>query len=107
MPLGPDPDVTCGHEFAEAMRPIAGANVDMQAIRNNLNALGLAVFRIATVNADTKSTSAEDGAFWTWIAEMQAWAEGMEQWRIEVGAGSTLTPPPPASAPTSLTGGIE
>jgi hypothetical protein len=87
MTLGTDQDAVCGPEFVHAMRPIAGANVDIEAVRNNLHALGLAVYRIATVHAQTLSDEDADGGdFWGWIEDVQAWIEGIAGWQAGVKA---------------------
>lgn len=114
MALGKDPDVTCGAEFIAAMRalPQVGDNVDIEDVKNNLNALGKAVHTIATARAEVQSDAAASAAFWQWIAAVQAWMGAMATWQTAVttavnglAPGAVPPPtPPPAAAPTSLVG---
>lgn len=76
MTLGPD-NTVCKQEFVDAMRPIAGDNVDLLQIQDNLGALGTAVFRISTVHATTVSDAAADAAFWAWVSALAAWQLGV------------------------------
>jgi hypothetical protein len=118
MGLGSD-HTTAATEFVEAMRPIAKDNVDLKEVRRNLDALGLAVYRTLTVDAETVSDSASDAAFWQWVAAVQAWITAVTQaittWTpstpSEVALKTALTAvpgpgAPPASAPTSARGRI-
>lgn len=133
MGLGPDNGI-CKTEFVEAMRarliaddPKAGDNVDREDVQKNLGALGLAVYRIATVHAETNSDAATDAAFWQWVSDVNAWLSKLSTWQKGVAqafAAWTPTLPaeqalktaliavsdpgsPPASAPTALKGEIE
>jgi hypothetical protein len=116
----------CGTEFTEAMRPIAGDNVDLAPVQANLGALGLAVLRIATVHAETESNSAADAAFWQWVSATHAWMQAMNTWRSGVSgafaawaaatpaeialkgaiAAVPAPPAPPAVAPALLKGRV-
>ena len=133
MGLGPDNEI-CKTEFVEAMRarleaetPGSGINVDRDDVKPNLAALGLAVYRIATVHADTISDSTTDATFWQWVSDVNAWLSKLSTWQKGVAqafAAWTPTLPaeqalktaliavadpgsPPASAPTALKGEIE
>jgi hypothetical protein len=129
--LGAD-NVVCKGEFVEAMRDrldadgLPGSNVDEPGVNKNLGALGQAVFRIATVHAQTTSTAASDAAFWQWVSNVTAWLTAVDAWQNGVTAAFTAwTPttapeialktalsavpvpgPPPAAAPAALGGRI-
>jgi hypothetical protein len=130
MSLGID-NTICKTEFVEAMRqrlaaddPSIAANVDLPAVQANLGALGEAVRRIATLHADTSSSSTVDATFWTWIATINTWLNALSTWQVGVAtAFQNWTPGsdaafrnaviglaapglPPTAAPTSLTGKI-
>ncbi|GAB3433638.1 hypothetical protein [Flindersiella endophytica] len=77
MGLGTD-KTTCATELREAMRvrlnamdPPAGANVDSDQVRPNFDALGEAVFRILTIDAETISAAAQDSAFWQFVTDLR------------------------------------
>ena len=132
MSLGPD-NVICKDEFVEAMRQrldadgLPGTNVDRPDVNKNLAALGQAIFRIATVHAQTTSSAAQDAAFWAWIAGVGVWLAAVDAWQNGVTAAFTAWVPatpaetalrtavlavpvpgvPPAPAPTTLTGRVE
>ena len=76
MSLGAD-NAVCKQEFVEAMRPIAGDNVDLPQVQDNLGALGTAVFRISTLRATTVSDAGADAAFWAWVSALAAWQLGV------------------------------
>jgi hypothetical protein len=87
MGLGPDREI-CKTEFVEAMRarliaedPSAGANVDTPPIQANFGALGQAIYRIATVHAETASDAASDAAFWQWVSDVNAWLAALSNWQ--------------------------
>ncbi|MFF0445268.1 hypothetical protein ACFYT4_02420 [Streptomyces sp. NPDC004609] len=110
MGLGPDQTVTAG-EFVEAMRPIAGDNVDLAQVQANLGALGLAVYRTLTVNADASSDPACDTAFWQWVTEVQTWIDGVtaaiDTWAAVTAPEAALKAalaavPAPSGAPARL-----
>lgn len=104
MALGPDPDVTCGPEFVEAMRPIGQDNVDRADVKPNLLALGKAVHAIATGPAEPYSGVTEDATFWQWVADLTAWATQMEQWRASV--ATAFAGWSPADAPGTALKGV-
>ena len=133
MGLGSDEE-TCKNEFIEAMRarleaeePGSGANVDEPAVQENLGALGLAVFSILTVHAETISNLSTDNDFWQWVADVNTWLSELENWQQGVAqAFASWTPVQPAEqdlktallavpspgsaptqAPTTLKGKIE
>jgi hypothetical protein len=133
MGLGPNKEIS-KNEFIEAMRvrleadePGLGANVDKPDVQKNLGALGLAVFRIATVHAETISDSSTEEDFWDWVSEVNAWLLKLETWQEEVVEAFTNWSPtstedqnlrtaiigaespgsPPAQAPTVLKGKIK
>lgn len=133
MSLGPD-NAVAATAFVEAMRarlvaqdPALGPNVDDPAVRPNLEALGEAVFRIATVHAETVADSASDAQFWAWVAGVQTWVTALAAWQTGVRAAFAawtptqpaeqalktallavaVPPAPPAAAPTALRGTIE
>jgi hypothetical protein len=133
MTLGAD-HTGCTTEFIEAMRarlveddPGAGANVDQEPIKKNFAALGLAVYRIATVRAETASDGAADAEFWAWVAGVQDWLGQLAAWQAGVVQAFTnwapaepaevnlrtlvrAVPspgPPPGAAPVRLRGRIE
>ncbi|KUJ69070.1 hypothetical protein ACZ90_14615 [Streptomyces albus subsp. albus] len=110
MGLGPDQTITTA-QFVEAMRPIAGDNVDLAQVRANLDALGLAVYRTLTVNAKASSDSSGDAAFWQWVAEVQRWIDGVsaaiQTWAAATPSEAALKAalaavPVPAAAPSSM-----
>ena len=114
MTLGAD-NAICKQEYVDAMRPIAGGNVDLPQIQDNLGALGTAVFRVATVHATTISTAASDAAFWAWVAGIAAWRAGVitavNAWTPTTPAEQALRTallaiPAPPAAPTSQSGRI-
>ena len=131
--LGPNPD-DCTTQFVEAMRarlnamdPPQGNNVDDPEVQKNFAALGQAVYQIATALAAPTSDSAEDAAFWDWVADVQAWLLKLSTWQAGVAQAFTTWAPatapetslrnlvravpapgaPPATAPTRLKGRIE
>lgn len=83
MGLGTDNE-TCKTEFVEAMRPIAGDNVEVAEVQANLGALGQAVYRIATVHAETVSDETTDATFWQWVADVNAWLSALADWQQDV-----------------------
>ncbi|MFI6289872.1 hypothetical protein ACIBCM_34940 [Streptomyces sp. NPDC051018] len=110
MGLGPDQTVTA-EEFVEAMRPIAGDNVDLQQVRANLSALGLAVYRTLTVNTDATSDPASDTDFWRWVGEVQTWIDGVgtaiDTWAAATAPEAALKAalaavPAPSAAPNRM-----
>ncbi|MBV7328175.1 hypothetical protein KFU94_07920 [Chloroflexi bacterium TSY] len=87
MGLGNDNTIS-KTEFVDAMRVRLeaeqsglGANVDDPSVQENLGALGQAVFRIATVHAETFSDGGTDDAFWQWITDVNAWLSGLATWQ--------------------------
>ena len=102
MSLGAD-NVVCKNEFVDAMRErlnadgLPGSNVDLPDVNKNLAALGQAVFRIATVHAQTTSSAAQDAAFWTWIAGVAAWLTAVDAWQNGVTTAFTTWVPAPAA----------
>lgn len=132
MALGTDASV-CTEELVAAMRARLeaeakglGANVDLEAVRANLAALGTAVFRVATVRADTSSDATADAAFWAWTGRVNDYMTAVQAWHSafvtavqawmpttapEVQFKSKLValpapPAPPAAPPSSLKGKI-
>ena len=68
--LGEDNE-TCKQAFVETMRarleaekPGQGASVDDPSVQKNLDALGEAIYQIATVHAETVAESSTDQEFW-------------------------------------------
>lgn len=77
MSLGPD-NTTCAAELREAMRarldaltPPAGKNVDSDEVRPNFDALGQAIHRILTVDAETISGADQDVTFWKFLTDLR------------------------------------
>ncbi|KAM3090254.1 hypothetical protein ACKFKG_30145 [Phormidesmis sp. 146-35] len=126
MSLGTN-NATCKTEFKEAMRPIAGANVDRPDVDPNFGALGQAVFRIATIHAETNSDPSLDPAFWQWVSETNVWLQSLSTWQRGVAQAFTNWAPtqlaeqnlkaaltavpqpgnPPSTAPNVLRGEIQ
>jgi hypothetical protein len=133
MSLGSDKAVAAT-EFVEAMRarlvaqdPALGPNVDDPAVRPNLEALGQAVFRIATVHAESVTDTTSDAAFWQWVADVQNWVTALATWQTGLRSAFSawapvqpaeqalktallavaVPPAPPSAAPSSLRGAIE
>jgi hypothetical protein len=132
MPLGSD-NTVCAGEFVEAMRarldalsPPAGGNVDDSNVKPNLVALGQAVFRILTADAQTFSDASSDAAFWLWVASVNAWLGRLSAWQVGVAAAfsgwapatapdlalktaltAVVAPGAPPTAPSSLTGVVK
>jgi hypothetical protein len=130
--LGAD-NAVCKTEFVEAMRRrldddgLPGTNVDDPGVNKNLGALGQAVFRIATVQAQTRSNAASDAAFWQWVGAVTAWLTALDAWQNGVTAAFTAWAPttapelalkaalvavpapglPPGVAPVTIVGRIE
>ena len=71
----------CKTEFVEAMRPIAGDNVEVEQVQANLGALGLAVHRIITMHAEAVSDETTDEAFWHWVTEVNDWLAALAAWQ--------------------------
>ncbi|MER7728958.1 hypothetical protein [Streptomyces sp. NPDC096323] len=114
MGLGADQDSTT-EQFVAAMRPIAGDNVDIPQVRANLDALGLAVYRTLTANAETGSDVDADAAFWRWVQDVHAWIEAVhaviDGWGTATPAEAALKAalgavPKPSAAPSALKGRI-
>ncbi|MEU6232936.1 hypothetical protein [Kitasatospora sp. NPDC047058] len=114
MGIGADQGSTA-ERFVEAMRPIAGDNVDLPQVRANLDALGLAVYRTLTADAETASDAVADAAFWQWIRDVQRWIDGVataiDGWAAATPAEAALKAalsavPAPAAAPSALKGRI-
>jgi hypothetical protein len=81
MGLGTDKTI-CATELREAMRtrldamdPPAGSNVDSDQVRPNFDALGEAVFKILTVDAETISAAAQDSTFWDFLSALRGEVE--------------------------------
>lgn len=102
MSLGTD-NAVCKSEFVDAMRQrlnddgLNGGNVDDPSVNKNFGALAEAVFRIATVHAQTTSSSAADAAFWQWVSDVAAWLGAVDAWQNGVTAAFTAWTP--ATAP--------
>jgi hypothetical protein len=112
--LGPD-HTGVAAQFVEAMRPIAGDNVDLPPVQANLAALGLAVHRTLTADAETRSVAADDPAFWEWVKAMRTWvaatSAAFAAWTPTTPAETALKTalgliPVPPAAPTALKGRI-
>jgi hypothetical protein len=116
--LGSDP-AGVATQFVEAMRPIAGDNVDLPQVQANLAALGLAVHRTLAVQQEgtafavTYSDIQEDPDFWAWVRAMQKWvaasSTAFAAWTpttpAEVALKAALVATaPPAAAPESVQG---
>ncbi len=87
MSLGVD-KTKCQTEFVEAMRERLenqetglGANVDKPEVKDNLGALGQAVFKILTTHAETLSNSSTDNSFWQWVSAVNTWLGKLETWQ--------------------------
>lgn len=133
MSLGPN-NAIAATEFVEAMRarliaqdPALGPNVDDPAVRPNLEALGQAVYRIATVHAETVSDAGSDAQFWAWVNGVQTWVTALAAWQTGVRAAFNawtptlpaeqalraallavaVPPAPPGAAPTAQRGVVE
>lgn len=132
MGLGPDNEMS-KTEFIEAMRARLeaeetglGANVDEPSVQNNLGALGQAVYRIATIHAETHTDSLIDNDFWQWIEDVHSWLSALRTWQrgideafndwvptttaeqnLRTAIIDVSSPgPPPSLRPTSLRGRI-
>lgn len=133
MSLGPN-ETICKQEYIAAMRarmeadqPGSGANMDNPDVQKTFDSFGLALYRVMTVQAETKSNAAADAAFWAWIAQVNAWLGAMSVWQkgvaqafsnwnavtpqetaLKTAITSIASPPaPPVSPPVSLKGKIE
>ena len=133
MGLGADSSV-CMTEFIEAMRTIvaaddpgAAANLDDPNVQKPFAGMALAVYRIATVRAETAASAGTDPVFWHWVAAVNAWLVGLSAWQQGMaGAFASWSPTlpadqtlksalaavqgpgaPPAAAPASLKGAIQ
>lgn len=133
MNLGPDKTI-CAKEFVDAMRarldalnPPLGGNVDKPEVKPNLEALGQAVFRILTVDAETFSDVTADPSFWAWMAAVNTWLGKLSAWQSGVAAAFSAYAPvatpetnlrtallavpapgaPPTVVPSSLTGVVK
>jgi hypothetical protein len=104
----------------------AANNMDLPEVQKNFASLGEAVYQILTVHAQTTTSAATDEAFWQWVAGVNTWLAVLAHWQQgvtqAVNAWAAATPVeqalknaitglpspgmPPASAPTSLHGGI-
>ena len=87
MGLGPDKEIS-KTEFIEAMRarletqePGLGDNVDDPSVSANLGALGEAVYKIATVHAETYSNATDDIEFWQWVEDVDEWLHDLADWQ--------------------------
>ena len=115
MSLGAD-NTICKKEFVEAMRPIAGNNVDLPQVNANFGALGQAVYNIAALDAETTSDKTLDAAFWQWVAALDAWQQGMvhafSNWQPTQPEGlalkaAILAVPTPQSTAAPAPGGLK
>ncbi len=115
MSLGPDHHIA-KQAFVDAMRPIAGDNVNVEQVQANLGALGAAVYEIATAHAETLSSPNTDADFWQWIAAVQDWMVAVAAWQnsvhqslslLDPGLTATVPEPPLAPVPTRMQGQIE
>jgi hypothetical protein len=115
MALGAD-NTVCKQEFVNAMRPIAGKNVDLAEVQANLGALGQAVFRIVAGHAETSSSNSQDAVFWAWIeyvdTVLATWRQAFGSWAptqpaeqaLKASLLNTLPARPPR--PTGLKGDV-
>ncbi|MFZ3566658.1 hypothetical protein ACOKM5_06750 [Streptomyces sp. BH097] len=108
MGLGPD-GTTCATELREAMRarldaltPPAGKNVDSDEVRPNFDALGRAVHRILTVDAETISTAGQDATFWRLLTDLRDEVEQLRAFDAGVKAAFAVWDPALPSSGATL-----
>src|SRR5687768_11498784 len=113
MALGTDATV-CTAAFVAAQRarldaldPPVGVNVDLPDVHANLAALGTAVFDVltSTGKAETRSSSAQDAAFWAWVSALTTQVAALTAWQKAVTAAAaawTPTDPPGVAFKTAL-----
>lgn len=132
MGLGPNKEIA-KQEFIAAMRARLeaqetglGANVDDPSVSANLGALGEAVYKIATVHAETRSDATADSAFWQWVGDVDNWLQDLATWQqgvtqafadwaaagapnqgLKADIAALSGPGAPPSPPTSLKGKIK
>ena len=116
MGLGND-NTVCKKELVDAMRPVAGGNVDRADVQANLGALGQAVFRIIATYAETSSSNSQDAVFWAWIGYedtiLATWRQAFTDWTPTQPAEQALkarllpgTLPARPPLPTALKGDV-
>jgi hypothetical protein len=116
MGLGSD-NTVCKKELVDAMRPVAGDNVDRVDVQANRGALGQAVFRIVAERAETSSNASLDAAFWAWIGYVDTvlatWRQAFTNWTptqpAEQALKASLLPatlPARPPRPTALKGDV-
>lgn len=120
-------------EFVEAMRARleadqagSGENAKHPDVQKNFDALGWAVIRTLTVQAETFSDAGRDAAFWNWVAAVNAWLKALSAWQVGVSnafknwapatpaetnlknavVGVAAPGPPPTTAPAAMKGGV-
>jgi hypothetical protein len=116
MSLGTD-NTVCKQELVEAMRPVAGGNLDRAEVQANLGALGQAIFRIVAERAETSSDNSKDAVFWAWIGYVDTvlatWRQAFSSWTPTQPAEQALkanllpgTLPSRPPRPTALKGDV-
>jgi hypothetical protein len=83
MGLGIIEDGIPKQELIDAMKKLPDTNVD-EAVEKNLGALGEAIYRIATVHAQTISDQSIDNNFWKWVADVNVWLGELEKWQTAI-----------------------
>jgi hypothetical protein len=116
MGLGSD-NTVCKQELVDAMRPIAGPDVDRVDVQANLGALGQALFRIVHERAETSSDAQADQLFWNWVLYVDTvvatWRQAFTDWSPTQPAEQALkggllpaTLPARPPRPTALKGAV-
>jgi hypothetical protein len=96
----------CRDAFKNTLRalPAIGDNVLRPEVKPNIDALGDSVRLIVGSLADGVSDTTVDAAFWTWVANVDAWMQSVYAWQqlaeATLATGAALGPPP--AAPTTL-----
>lgn len=115
MGLGTD-NTICKQELLDAMRPLAGENLERDDVQANLGALGQALFRIVHEHAETSSNKILDNVFWTWVeyvdVVLATWRQAFTNWAptqpaeqaLKASLLNTLPARPPR--PTALKGDV-
>ena len=103
MALGPD-ETICKQEYIETMRtrmeadsPGSGKNMDDPDVQKTFDTFAQALYRVATVHAESRSDNGTDPGYWHWVGAVTAWMGAMAAWQSGVRHAVSAWAPAPGT----------
>ena len=103
MALGPD-ETICKQEYIETMRtrmeadsPGSGKNMDDPDVQKTFDTFAQALYRVATLHAETRSDNGTDPGYWNWVGAVTAWMGAMAAWQSGVRHAVSAWAPAPGT----------